>query len=261
MNRASSGREDLHEASDQHQGRRRSDRRLSIRERRRPAPPLLSCQASTAPVGQDWESNPVGPSIAVALSHWKGKSLMAEASVQSILLVQTVSKRLVQALCVLLALILSVAVLASATGSIPEFLKDFSVPLMVALSGAIGGFVSIQRRLKRLPKADLSLFAESWVYIALAPLVGAVLALLVYLLFLSDLLGSGGLFPVFVEDSPIKNSQGIQRLFDQHGKSFQDYAKLLVWAFVAGFSETFVTNIIGQFEQKAPTVDDDVLDA
>jgi hypothetical protein len=83
------------------------------------------------------------------------------------------------------------------------------------ISGFIGGFVGLQRRLKDLTPEDLQLISHSMVYTCLSPLVGGVLALLLYILFLSGLL-SGDL-----------------------------------WCFVAGYSERFVTDVIGRFEGAA----------
>src|SRR5713226_1742097 len=55
-------------------------------------------------------------------------------------------------------------------------------PLMPVLVGAIGGFVGLQRRLKHLSSDDLELLASSWICISLAPLVGGILALLLYVI-------------------------------------------------------------------------------
>ena len=53
-----------------------------------------------------------------------------------------------------------------------------ATPFLVILMGAIGGFVSIQRRLNELPEDKLELMAGSFVYTVLAPFVGGVLSLL-----------------------------------------------------------------------------------
>jgi hypothetical protein len=58
-----------------------------------------------------------------------------------------------------------------------------------------------------LAAKDLTLLANSWVSIVLSPISGAILAVLVYLLFISGLL-SGNMFPVFVQDSPAETVQG-----------------------------------------------------
>ena len=120
----------------------------------------------------------------------------------------------------------------------------------VLVCGVIGGFVSLQRRLKDLTLLDLELLANSKVYLMLAPMVGGVLAMVLYLIFLSGLL-RGDMFPEFMSKTTDKTS-GFPTIFEQYGKhGFSDYAKLLVWAFIAGYSEKFVTNVLGRFEGSA----------
>jgi len=124
---------------------------------------------------------------------------------------------------------------------------------MVILCGAIGGFISLQRRLKTLLAEDLLLLARSWVYVMLSPLVGGILALLLYFLFISGLL-DGDLFPDFLAKENIDDTQsrtGLNMLFQVQGKGYEDYAKLVFWCFIGGYSESFVTNIISNFEKTA----------
>lgn len=123
------------------------------------------------------------------------------------------------------------------------------VPLVVYGAGLIGGFVGLQRRLKELTIDDLQMIANSWVYTCLSPLIGGVLALLIYIISLSGLL-AGQLFPKFVPD-PAPQIPGFSAVFNQHAEGFQDYAKLLFWAFLSGFSERFVTNVLSRFEGAA----------
>jgi len=40
-------------------------------------------------------------------------------------------------------------------------------------------------------------------------------------------------------------------LFDFHCSTPEDYGKALLWGFIAGFSERFVTDIISRFESHA----------
>jgi hypothetical protein len=144
-----------------------------------------------------------------------------------------------------IALIIPFVVVLTIAAFVPD--SRWVVPLIVIASGLIGGFVGLQRRLKDLTISDLQLIADSWIYTWLSPLVGAVLALLLYVLFLSELL-SGQLFPHFIGDA---KAIGFASVFQQHGESYKDYAKLVFWCFVAGFSERFVTDIISRFEGTA----------
>jgi hypothetical protein len=124
-----------------------------------------------------------------------------------------------------------------------------STPVLCVILGAVGGFVGLQRRLKQLGEDDLELLETSWAYVVLAPMVGGILALLLYMLFLSKLLSSP-LFPTFVLDGDVDGSvtwQNFLIISHVHG-GFDDYAKLAFWSFVAGFSERFVVDVIGRFE-------------
>jgi phosphate/sulfate permease len=159
-------------------------------------------------------------------------------------LLAEVTKRLFAAIFMLLLIILATMTFAVVSNS------QLVTPVFVVMGGFIGGFVGLQRRLKDLTVEDLQLISKSFIYTWLSPLVGGVLALLVYVLFLSDLL-SGQLFPRFTEDTSSQPLPGFVSLFHQHGASYQDYAKLVFWSFVAGFSERFVTDVIGRFEGTA----------
>jgi len=162
------------------------------------------------------------------------------SNVESTQLLVSVTHRLFFSLVVLFSLALVTAI----------FLADSRHVILVVVitSGLIGGFVGLQRRLKELTIADLQLISTSWIYTCLSPLVGGILALLLYVLFLSGLL-SGDIFPRFVaEEIP---QVGFSSIFNQHGESYKDYAKLVFWCFVAGFSEHFVTDVISRFEGEA----------
>jgi hypothetical protein len=159
-------------------------------------------------------------------------------------LIRTISNRLLIALGVLMALIVPGAMIASShSDSIVG-----ATPLMTLMIGAIGGFVGLQRRLKQLPDDDLILLGDSWVYVALSPVVGGILAALMYILFISGLL-AGDLFPKFVPDAAASSVEGLGALFCIHGAA-SDYAKLIFWCFLAGFSERFAVDIISQFESR-----------
>lgn len=153
-----------------------------------------------------------------------------------------VTRRLFVALVCLFALALSIAAFVSES--------RYVVPAVVIASGLIGGFVGLQRRLKELTLSDLRLIAHSWVYTCLSPLVGGVLALLLYVLFLSGLL-SGDLFPHFIADANGSKVDGFSSVFQQHGNGYKEYAKLIFWSFLAGYSERFVIDVISRFEGAA----------
>lgn len=173
-----------------------------------------------------------------------GVTTTASAAVR-IDLMRVVSRRLFIALSILLVFFLVGAVVLTRTWMSDSVL---TVPLVVIACGAVGGFISIQRKVSKMAENDLRLLSGSWVYICLTPLVGSVLALVAYMVFVSRLL-TGDVFPEFEVRGVPRN--GILSIFDQTATGgYVGYAKLIVWSFVAGYSENFVTNVIGRFEDR-----------
>jgi hypothetical protein len=170
-------------------------------------------------------------------------------------LVKSVSARLVKVL-------VAWGVIASIIITVFIVLVDWVPVLIVTLGcGVLGGFISLQRRLKTLSIKDLELLGESWNYTLLSPLTGGFLAVVLYAVFISGLL-AGDLFPAFTFDSTDTARPGtvvFQDIIQVRANTVQDYAKLLVWSFIAGYSEKFVINIIGQFRSTALErgIDDD----
>jgi len=164
-------------------------------------------------------------------------------------MIRVISNRLCIALAVLLILLITGAYLVSAGST----MAIGGTSWMVLLTGILGGFIGLQRRLKELEHDDLLLLARSWVYVLLSPLVGGVLALLLFILFISGLV-EGDLFPRFAADAATQGAtaNGLIKLIQIHALSYEEYAKLVFWCFLAGYSEKFVTNIISRFESTQP---------
>jgi phosphate/sulfate permease len=157
--------------------------------------------------------------------------------------IRKISNRLALALMILVLVMMVGAFNAKSTDS------RISAPIAAFAAGIVGGFVGLQRRLKGMTDDDLTLLGNSWVYVCLSPLVGGILAVVLYVLFLSTLV-SGDLFPRFVPDAPdpsAPSQNGYSKIFAVQGEAV-DYAKLMFWSFVAGFSERFVTDIVSKFE-------------
>lgn len=122
----------------------------------------------------------------------------------------------------------------------------------VLFMGALGGFVSLQQRIQDIPTEGdpvLTLFElqSGQFSLYLAPLTGAIFALLVFLMFLGGLL-TGSLFPDFkdLQMNPVKYGN----LFE-----YVQYGKLMVWSFIVGFAERFVpdtlTGLVGRSRQSS----------
>ena len=165
-------------------------------------------------------------------------------------LIKAVSLRLLIALFSLTAITIAFLSISWWVGSDRAF-----TPCLPVLTGAIGGLVGLQRRMKRLPIDDLELLSSSRLYLYLSPFVGGLLAMLLFMLFLSGLI-DGKLFPHFVLDPTEKNLDGSFILFGMGSDDPSDYAKLIFWSFIAGFSEKFVINVISQFQRYPDKADD-----
>jgi hypothetical protein len=151
-------------------------------------------------------------------------------------------------------------VIFSALFAVSFFFSDrFMVTWAVFLCGIIGGFVSIQQRIKTVTDDELSLLTKSWFQILLVPVFGGVFSLVLYSLFLSGII-SGNLFPAFYIPEPSNKIPDATFIIDFFTKTYpatgQDFSKLLFWSFVAGFSERFVPQIITSVSDKVTTETD-----
>lgn len=129
------------------------------------------------------------------------------------------------------------------------------VTIMVAVivAGAGGGFVSSLRRLYSFqdifPRREyVQLFRKMNFYVVAYSLVPAVVGMIgaavVYLIFAAGLL-KGDLFPEFhCAAGQCADFHGF--VSDWSPKDASDFAKAIVWGFIAGFSERFVPDILNK---------------
>jgi hypothetical protein len=114
--------------------------------------------------------------------------------------------------------------------------------VIVICAGFLGASFSILLRVKT-KLADSSIedlrVLDNIHYIALRPVIGVGAALILFFLVQSGLLG-GSLFP----DLPLRHAD---RFIEHYG----DISKMIVWSFIAGFSEYFVPNLLKQTESRA----------
>jgi hypothetical protein len=139
-----------------------------------------------------------------------------------------------------------------------------SFVLLLFLCGALGGITNNYLRLREIPVSEKDLMdpltnklAILQVYVS--PVIAGVFGFILYSLFLSGIV-QGSLFPDF---------SGIELKFDGVGGLFTDVApannldaaRALIWAFIAGFSERMVPNILdkvakeGESDTTAPGKD------
>jgi hypothetical protein len=140
----------------------------------------------------------------------------------------------------------SLAVIAASVYAAQEFsTRSFLVPLVFG-AGLIGGFVSMQQRLPKVSVGDLKRLSESWFAILLVPINGGIFAIVLHVAFLGGIV-QGALFPTYAL-SPSDAASGAAKIADWMRNvapsSATDLGKLIFWAFVAGFSERLVPQIL-----------------
>lgn len=145
-------------------------------------------------------------------------------------------------LLIIFALLLGISVPLSLLGG------KFAVPLLTFVAGNVGGYVGIHRSLSELTDQELAELSNSWLGLIVPSFVGGILACVLYTLFISGII-SGELFPKIIEDSG-KAPEHFGAIFHQHADGPAAYAKLLFWAFVAGFNQQYVVNIIDSIRSR-----------
>ena len=149
--------------------------------------------------------------------------------------------KLWQRLFLVLALLLGIAVV------ILLYVDRGSTGVMVFLIGNIGGYTAVHRGLSELKDPEVIELSESWWAILSPSIVGGVLALVLYILFLSGII-SGDLFPKFVPED--NSEKGLTSILTQRGEDMPAYAKLFFWSFIAGFNQKYAVDIIDSVRPK-----------
>lgn len=133
---------------------------------------------------------------------------------------------------------------------------------VVIFAGILGSFVSALKRIYSstdiFPIKEYSVHLKNSngyliAYSSIPPLVGAISATVLYVIFASEII-KGPFFPSFT----CKAVCTIAGCDDFHNfmkswspTSAQDYAKAIVWGFIAGFSERFVPDILNKVAKKS----------
>jgi hypothetical protein len=126
----------------------------------------------------------------------------------------------------------------------------------VLYCGIIGGFVSSQRRMQSIPSEgdpliDVFGFDNAGYYLWLSPLLGAIFAVVLTLMFIAGVL-KGSAFPDFSQ-SFSGHHDGLPFFYftwNTLPKNSDEYAKLFVWAFLAGFAERLVPDSLDRLASK-----------
>lgn len=130
----------------------------------------------------------------------------------------------------------------------------------IALSGALGGFISALSRLYGLKDLPALLLQENVrlvknlhvaMYALIPPVVGMVGAVVLYIAVAAQLL-DGELFQNFTcLDENGRCPTGMYGLMQYGPEGVTDYAKALVWAFICGFSERFFPSVMEALSRRA----------
>jgi len=134
---------------------------------------------------------------------------------------------------------------------------DFLAMLSTVLyCGIMGGFVSSQRRMQSIPNEEdplISVFGldNAGYYLWLSPLLGAIFAVTLAAMFTGGLL-KGTLFPDFfiAQGGAHHGLSFFHFTWSTLPKSGEEYAKLFVWAFIAGFAERLVPDSLDRLASK-----------
>jgi hypothetical protein len=149
---------------------------------------------------------------------------------------------------------LVVAGFAIAAMIIVAFDLEITTPtiLIVLFMGILGGFVSTQLRLQDSPSngepfENLAKLDHGWLSVLISPISGAIFAVILYMLFAGSFL-KGSLFPEIA--TPMENvtdGLGFGVFANLTGPATGvEYAKLVVWSFIAGFAERFVPDALSR---------------
>lgn len=123
--------------------------------------------------------------------------------------------------------------------------------------GALGASISLMRRVTKGDKEVLKQISDDNFYAIMASvLYGVLMTGVGYLLFMSDMLSgdSGGglfttnLFPNFT--TPSTDASLLKQFIEMEPDGMKNTGKLLIWSFIAGYSEGFIKGILNQLEKK-----------
>jgi hypothetical protein len=123
---------------------------------------------------------------------------------------------------------------------------DFPLTMAIFITGAGGGIISTYFRLKGVAPSEAEANAILQVYIT--PIISGLLGFICYAFFLTEMI-RGPLFPEFINKA--NEYQGLKSVFDIQPEHTLDAAKALLWAFVAGFSEKMIPNILDKLAAQA----------
>ena len=145
----------------------------------------------------------------------------------------------------------AVVVYFSEVASINQALGPFNL-LMVLFIGGMGGLCSMQQRYQSTPRDgdpvdNVLLLQQSWARLFMPAISGSIFAALLYFIIIGGLV-QGQLFPAISSAATIpKGGDMMLAIRTNRPDSVADYAKLVIWMFLAGFAERLVPDTLTRF--------------
>ena len=154
----------------------------------------------------------------------------------------------------LLIIVIAAYIFGQTNGFNDHVLEDSLGPVnlvLVLFIGAMGGLCSMQQRYQSTPRDgdpvdNVLLLQQSWSRLFMPAISGAIFAALLYFIIIGGLL-SGELFPKINAQTPVASETMLHAIKVNRPNTVADYAKLVIWAFLAGFAERLVPDTLTRF--------------
>jgi hypothetical protein len=135
----------------------------------------------------------------------------------------------------------------------------FSFPIAFIV-GCLGASIRLIQRLSSQKPEVQKHLTSNWSSTLMPFMYGGMMAAVAYLLFMAKILtgdAGGGLlttnvFPTFNEPQAANDTLSLNTILAIRPSSVKDFAKLLVWCFLAGYSEMFIERILNFLEKGFP---------
>ena len=141
----------------------------------------------------------------------------------------------------------------------------WQLPLLfiATLTGMLGAFFSALTRLYNVDELSIALISPTvselegrylLMYSLVPPIIGAIASVVIYVAFVAGII-EGGVFPKMACMTGHK-CETLQEILDFYGPATsQDYGKAWIWAFIAGFSERLVPDLLQSLVSKTQKAD------